>query len=220
MLRECDINEISDGKRYQSNDMVKLGCNDCEGCHACCEGMDDTVVLDPYDICRLTTNLHTDFQIMMQGKIALHVEEGLILPHLAMSGNSKACSFLNEKGRCSIHPFRPGICRLFPLGRIYEDSAFSYFLQVNECAKENRTKEKIKNWLDTPHLKEYENFILKWHNYTKEMQQFLAEREDAKDWNLRHLQFFYIMPYGSMESFYEEFDVRLNQILGQIRGDV
>ena len=208
MLRECDINEISDGKRYQANDMVKLGCNDCMGCHSCCEGMEDTIVLDPYDIYRLTKNLDLDFTRLMQGRIALHVEEGLILPHLAMDEETGACSFLNEEGRCSIHAHRPGICRLFPLGRIYEDGGFSYFLQVNECIRENRTKEKIKNWLNTPRLKDYEAFILKWHNYTKEMQTFLANREDAKDWNMLHLQTFYIMPYAS-EDFYEEFEVRL-----------
>ncbi len=208
MLRECDINEISDGKRYQANDMVKLGCNDCKGCHSCCVGMEDTIVLDPYDIYRLTVNLGTDFQTLMQGQIAFHVEEGLILPHLAMSEETGACSFLNEEGRCSIHAHRPGICRLFPLGRIYEDGGFSYFLQVNECVKENRTKEKIKNWINTPRLKDYEAFIQKWHNYTKEMQSFLAHREDAKDWNMLHLQMFYMMPYES-EDFYEEFEVRL-----------
>ena len=177
MLRECDINEISDGKRYQANDMVKLGCNDCKGCHSCCVGMEDTIVLDPYDICRLTVNLRVDFQALMQGHIGLHVEEGLILPHLLMAEETGACSFLNEEGRCSIHAHRPGICRLFPLGRIYENDGFSYFLQVNECVKENRTKEKVKNWISTPRLKEYEAFILKWHNYTKEMQAFLVDRE-------------------------------------------
>ncbi len=211
MLRECDINEISDGKRYQANDMVKLGCNDCKGCHSCCEGMEDTIVLDPYDIYRLTRNLEMNFTQLMQGRIALHVEEGLILPHLAMSEETGACSFLNEEGRCSIHAHRPGICRLFPLGRIYENDGFSYFLQVNECVRENRTKEKIKNWLNTPRLKDYEAFILKWHNYTKEMQAFLVGREDAKDWNMLHLQMFYMLPYET-EDFYEEFEVRLAEM--------
>lgn len=208
MLRECDINEISDGKRYCANDMVKLGCNDCRGCHSCCEGMEDTIVLDPYDIYRLTRNLDLDFQTLMQERIALHVEEGLILPHLAMSELTGACSFLNEEGRCSIHAYRPGICRLFPLGRIYENGGFSYFLQVNECARESRTKEKVKNWIDTPRLREYEAFILKWHNYIKEMQSFLKDKADAKDWNMLHLQMFYILPYES-EDFYLEFEERL-----------
>ena len=35
-----------------------------------------------------------------------------------------AQKFLNEQGRCSIHDSRPGFCRLFPLGRFYENGGF------------------------------------------------------------------------------------------------
>ena len=35
-----------------------------------------------------------------------------------MAEDSESCTFLDENGRCSIHPFRPGICRLFPLDAI------------------------------------------------------------------------------------------------------
>ena len=34
MKRNIDINEVSDGKLYEHNDMARLGCNDCAGCHA------------------------------------------------------------------------------------------------------------------------------------------------------------------------------------------
>lgn len=42
----------------------------------------------------------------------------------------------------------PGICRLFPLGRIYEENGFKYFIQVHECKKQERGKVKIKKWLE------------------------------------------------------------------------
>ena len=48
-----------------------------------------------------------------------------------MNNEKEACYFLNEEGRCSIHSFRPGICRLFPLGRFYEEEGFRYFLQIH-----------------------------------------------------------------------------------------
>ena len=35
MIRELDLSEISDGKRYGHKDMVKAGCNDCKGCSKC-----------------------------------------------------------------------------------------------------------------------------------------------------------------------------------------
>ena len=34
MKRQVNMNEISDGKLYGSNDMVKADCGDCEGCSA------------------------------------------------------------------------------------------------------------------------------------------------------------------------------------------
>ena len=53
MRREQTLEEISDGKLYDSNDMVKADCHDCEGCCDCCQGMGDSVLLDPYDVYRL-----------------------------------------------------------------------------------------------------------------------------------------------------------------------
>ena len=47
MLR--DLQEISDGKIYGCNDMVRAACGDCAGCHACCEKMGTSIVLDPCD---------------------------------------------------------------------------------------------------------------------------------------------------------------------------
>ena len=52
MRREQTLEEISDGKLYDSNDMVKADCHDCEGCCDCCQGMGDSVILDPYDVHR------------------------------------------------------------------------------------------------------------------------------------------------------------------------
>ena len=54
MRREQTLEEISDGKLYDSNDMVKADCHDCEGCCDCCQGMGDSVILDPYDVHRLS----------------------------------------------------------------------------------------------------------------------------------------------------------------------
>ena len=49
MKRQVTMEEISDGKLYTSNDLVKADCGDCEGCHACCTGMGSSIVLDPLD---------------------------------------------------------------------------------------------------------------------------------------------------------------------------
>lgn len=215
MKRQLDMTEVSDGRLYGLNDMVKAGCEDCVGCSACCRGMGTSIVLDPYDMYRLTTGLGRSFEQLMAGKIELHVVDGMILPNLSMSGPGEACGFLDENGRCSIHPHRPGICRLFPLGRIYENRSFQYFLQVNECRKENRSKVKVKKWIDTPEVKRYETFVADWHYFLKDLEEMNRRSGDAeqeKTVNLYILQLFYRMPYEADKGFYEQFEARLGKV--------
>ena len=132
MRREQTLEEISDGKLYDSNDMVKADCHDCEGCCDCCQGMGDSVILDPYDVHRLSVGLKKPVEQLLQECLELGVSDGNILPHLRMTGEKEQCVFLNKEGRCSIHAVRPGFCRLFPLGRLYEDGGFKYILQIHE----------------------------------------------------------------------------------------
>lgn len=213
MRREVDINEISDGNLYGPNDMVKADCGDCKGCSACCQGMGESIVLDPYDVYLMTNGLNISFEALLDDKIELGVYDGMILPHLKMSGENEACAFLNEQGRCSVHSIRPGICRLFPLGRFYENGGFKYFLQVHECKNQNRTKVKVKKWIDTPDLKQNEVFVNKWHDFVNELQDKMMQvKDDAlfKKVNMFLLQQFFIERYHD-EDFYKQFDERLDK---------
>lgn len=215
MERRVDFEEISDGKRYGAEDMVKAGCGGCEGCSACCRGMGNSIVLDPYDVYRLTVEMGSSFEALMQGKIQLHVVDGVILPNLAMNGPDEACAFLDENGRCSIHPYRPGICRLFPLGRIYENGSFQYFLQVHECRKENRTKVRVRQQVDTPDFRRYEAFVGQWHYFLKELEarfQKYADAEEEKRINLLVLKVFFLQSYGRESSFYVQFQERMELV--------
>lgn len=217
MLRECNLDEISDGKKYSINDMVKADCDDCKGCSACCHGMGSSIVLDPLDVHRLMSHFQTRFEVLLEDKIELNIVDGVILPNLKMNTQAEGepCVFLDAEGRCSIHEDRPGICRIFPLGRVYEDNSFSYILQIHECQKENRSKVKVSKWIDTPDLKKNQQFITDWHYFLKAVQASLAasgEEELIKRIAMQILQYFYIEPYHADSDFYEQFDKRLIQM--------
>ena len=62
MRKVENLNEISDGRIYELNDMVRAGCQDCQGCSDCCRGMGDSILLDPLDIFRLTLNGESTFE--------------------------------------------------------------------------------------------------------------------------------------------------------------
>ena len=187
MRREVSLEEISDGRLYELNDMVKADCQDCAGCHDCCEGMGDSVVLDPMDVYRLCTNLgKTPQELVSAGLIQFDAMDGNILPHLCMSGKKQCCVFLSEQGRCSIH----------------------------ECKKTSRSKIKVKKWIDTPDLRQYEKFVADWHYFLLDVQEVLYNATDAqliKNLNLYVVNRFYMKTYEVGRDFYEQFEERLTE---------
>ncbi|MCQ2509269.1 MAG: YkgJ family cysteine cluster protein [Lachnospiraceae bacterium] len=215
MERQIDLQEVSDGRLYSANDMVKTDTRDCEGCSSCCHGMGSSIVLDPLDVHRLTVAAGCTFEQLLERYLELNVVDGLILPNLKMQEGSEGCAFLNESGRCRIHSVRPGICRLFPLGRIYEDRSFKYFLQVHECSCRNRSKIKVKKWIGEQDYAHYEAFIIDWHYFLKDLQALLEEEGNEtlqKQAAMLILKRFYMSAYRSDESFFSQFNARLTAL--------
>lgn len=194
------------------NDMAKIECNDCRGCSECCHDMGQSIILDPYDVMRLSNYLRQSFNELMQSHIEVHMEEGLIMPNLRMTSDSDPrCTFLDAAGRCSIHEGRPGLCRLFPLGRDYSDG-LKYFVLENACPASQKTKIKIKKWVGPESSSQYQQYLQSWHSFVK------AARKEILD-NLKNDSFiqkrsmdfltnFYVQPYNE-ESFFEEIKERM-----------
>ena len=218
MRQNISLAEISDGYLYKANDMVKADCGGCEGCSQCCRGMGSSIILDPYDVYRLTTGIGKSMQELLATSVELNVVDGVILPNLKMQGTREACAYLDTEGRCSIHPYRPGICRLFPLGRYYENGGLFYFLQTGECVKENRSKVKVSKWIDTPELKRNEQFKLQWHDLLSAMTDRVAGEDEGKqrEENLLLLRLFYLLPDEGTTDFYSQFTERMEHWNEQI----
>ena len=185
MLREGTLQDISDGRTYEKNDLVKADTNGCNGCFTCCTFAGKTIILDPFDVYKLTEATGNSFQELLNlKKIELNMVDGLILPNLYLDENS-GCSFLSEEKRCEIHKSRPGICRLFPLGRIYDNDSFKYFVQKGQCVKNNLAKIKVKKWIDIDYLEENEAYIVKWHYFIKEIGEKMIRLRDSN--RMEHL---------------------------------
>ncbi len=231
MKRYVSLEEISDGKLYTANDLVKADCLGCKDCSKCCHEMGDTILLDPYDLWRFQRGLGKNAgELLAENVIALRVVDGVIVPHLKMapaggfttsnggrqvsaSARGEAeekCPFLDAQGWCSVHAFRPGLCRLFPLGRYYEGEGFRYFLQKSEC-DHPKAKVKISRWLDVPELPRYEAYILKWHRILKRAENLQEEKQDdafSKNLNVVLLKTFFLTPYDEGTDFYPQFEAR------------
>lgn len=184
---------------YSAQDMVRIRSSECAGCGACCRGMGDTIALDPYDVWQLAAGTGRTFEELMGAGIDLHVEEGVILPHLMMREDTKGCSFLAKDGKCAVHAYRPGICRLFPLGREFHDDGVSYFIVPEGCVKGGLSKVRIGKWLGIADLPRYERFKREWHLLVQRLRARLAAEpsdEVRRNVNVYFLQTFYMTPYG------------------------
>jgi len=186
LLRYEDIKEISDGRLYTADDKALLGTDGCKGCSHCCESdMGHSIVLTPYDMYQILKGTGKTFdELLVSFHLELSMIDDVVLPHLKMDSG---CRFLQD-GRCSIHQFRPGICRLFPLGRIYEGDTFKYFLQINECLKKSRTPVKISDWLGIEDIDQNSAFISKWHKFLKYETKRIRELQEMAGFEVKRLE--------------------------------
>lgn len=210
MKRDIDLSEITDGKFYNTNDLAKVFCDNCNGCHSCCENMGASIILDPLDVHRLTIGTNCTFEQLLLDKIELNMVDGTILPNIKMNSENK-CPFLDSNGRCSIHSYRSGLCRIFPLARVYENKDYKYILQINECKKEPKSKVKIKNWIDSGDINKNHDFICSWHYFLLAVQEKLTTESEAniKQITMFILNMFYLTPFRKDVDFYDIFNERL-----------
>ncbi len=215
MKRYLTFEEISDGKKYGLNDYVNADCDGCVNCFECCKFTDDTIHLDPLDIYNLSKATNKVFNEMLDLYVGLSVVDGVITPFLLKKKDSGSCVFLSSS-RCMIHDLRPGFCRLFPLGRIYEDDgSFKYFIQVHECPYESKKPVRVSDWLSCDEPKKYEAFIRNWHFVIKTVSNDFKDEPGAlKEANMNLLNIFFLQSYDLNASFYEQFNHRFNKWLG------
>lgn len=202
------LEEISDGKLYDIEDMVKADTKGCNGCSACCHNVGDLVMLTPFDVYEMVSHLDQSFDDLLVDCLTLREQNKIMLPYLKMQDTTMRCSFLNEENRCKIHSYRPNICRLFPLGRVYEQDNFKYFLQVNSCPKPNLQEVQVKEWIGIDNYPENKTFILAWHQLIKALTfrlKFVYDAAERKAINNYLHDTFYRITLNEGEDFYKAF---------------
>lgn len=210
-----NLDEISDGKLYDIDDMVQADTDGCKGCNRCCHDIGDLVVLSPFDAYEMGRGLNKTFDELLEEHLTLREENKILLPFLKMVDTDLRCNFLSEEGRCRIHGYRPNICRLFPLGRAYQKDDFKYFLQVGSCIKPKLDLVKVREWVGISDYDRNKVFILEWYHLLKALTFRLKFVYDAEEKARLHqivLDEFYRMHVSPEEDFYEVFYEKLPRV--------
>ena len=163
-----------------AEDYADIECNDCVGCeNSCCRELSGAITLDSWDMALLKKGLGKSFDELLEEKlITLRYINGAVVPTFALKKDKKECVFLRDDGRCSIHPWRAGICRMYPVARMWQGNGrFSYYLQPGECVHRSTARTKISDWLGYEDVKTYEAEISAYHLRLQEYRtQYAAER--------------------------------------------
>ncbi len=88
----------------------------CTRCGQCCT--DKTIQVNPYEVARLAHNKSLTIPEFRDA----YTRDGVTLNHRA----DGACALFDARG-CSVHPDRPLVCRLFPLGRRVKADGSAHF---------------------------------------------------------------------------------------------
>ncbi|HAS73949.1 MAG TPA: YkgJ family cysteine cluster protein [Clostridiales bacterium UBA8960] len=213
MNQKINLHDISDGRLYDIDDLVRADTNGCGGCSACCYGVGGFVELNPYDVFKMTTATQMSFDDLLLEKLELCLKGKRHFPYLRMLGAQACCSFLSQEGRCTIHASRPSICRLFPLGRVYDNQGdFKFILQTNACIKPKLDKIKVEKWIGIDHYAANKAFILAWHNFNKALEfrmKFMRDTEEVGSTNQYVLDVFFHIEAKSDFDFYDAFFKKL-----------
>jgi hypothetical protein len=120
----------------------------CEKCGQCCRGRDD-VLLYPFDLFKIASYLKKSIENVLNEYCVAYVGDSSKTPVVRIKPKQyrKTCPFL-ENGQCSIHPVKPVVCAIYPIGFAYEpdENKLSQILLPVSCGNRNETYT-VREWL-------------------------------------------------------------------------
>jgi uncharacterized protein len=121
----------------------------CRACGRCCSGK--VIMAGPHEILGMSRVLGittTEF-------LALYTDNG---GTTLGNGPDGRCVFVTEGGGCDVHPRRPLVCRLYPLGRATDGDGgerFAVFPKQDGCEAERGAAGTIEDFLGTQGVDPY-----------------------------------------------------------------
>ena len=119
----------SDAAALEPSDPVQLSCGTA-GCSANCCTKGPHIILNPYEISLICGAAGMSYEDLLD---LVETDRVNGFP-LVMLPREPACPFWTDNG-CRIYESRPLACRLFPLGRVFENGESSFVLpDRNRCS--------------------------------------------------------------------------------------
>ncbi|HLC91105.1 MAG TPA: YkgJ family cysteine cluster protein [Candidatus Nanoarchaeia archaeon] len=134
----------------------------CTKCGKCC---DSTMIgLYPFDIKLICDNLHLSTEEFHQKYSLFTIDETHIVRCLLH--NRFGCKFKDKENLCTIYKFRPIRCRLFPVGRFYNDEKIHYLLSnFPSPGFESNKKQSFAEWAEEQGVTPFNQLTEDWNTF-------------------------------------------------------
>ncbi len=192
----------------------KFVCDGCrDGSSQCCCNRDQRIIINPYDIYKLQKGLNKTSKEILDKYVDISsgYESGLPMMLLGIKKlytGEEVCPFIrrktdeNGKSRryCSVHSFKPGVCSIFPLGRVNPAKGkgeMVYILQDINCGlkpKEEDPEITISDWV--PDLENADKAFNRYYRLLEKVGKILKFNVLKKSNKV---------PEASKDKFYKEF---------------
>lgn len=137
----------------------------CTACGDCCYDPEG-IILSAGDIYRGAKFLGMKAGSFVEQYCRMYVGPQSRLPLLTVKteGPRKKCIFLDGRGKCRIHPAKPSVCEVFPLGRtmdVRSPGSVEYRLSPVSCGKRCR-EHTVREWLSGTGLEKSNELFSAW----------------------------------------------------------
>lgn len=191
----------------------------CTACGKCCIHRND-IILSPEDLFRIAKFLDMSPESIVKTFCHIYIGDNSRIPLVALKprGNVQRCPFL-ENRKCSIHPAKPTVCALFPLGRMImtdgtkenRDVQIRYFCQDTACGDYSQAH-KVGEWLKESGIPADDPFYYIWQGKAVFVLTRLFKKAEKscspivleKMWNVIILVLYY--HYDIQKEFFPQFE--------------
>lgn len=132
----------------------------CKKCGFCCDNT--SIQLYPFDVFEICRELKIDSKEFHKRYTKFIIDKGM--PRCILSNNPH-CPFKIES-LCSIHDKRPLRCRLFPVGRHFQEDKTEYILPKHQCIGfDTGHKQTIGEYLESQKIDKYDQESQRWNHF-------------------------------------------------------
>jgi len=119
----------------------------CKACGKCCKHRED-ILLTPYDLYRIADFFGRTPKEIIERYCEVYEGDNSHFPVVRVKPvpPDNSCPFLRNR-KCSVHAKKPGVCRVYPLARVFKVEGESrYYLNGSSCKHEPRNIT-VREWI-------------------------------------------------------------------------